>query len=53
LLPVLYDETMYLFDLSPHKSLFRRVYPDSVPTYEDYLLELQEHRIQRQLQQSQ
>ena len=36
LLPVVHENMMYLFDLSPSKSEFIRVEPDSVPTYRDY-----------------
>ena len=40
LLPVMYDGMMYLFDLSPTKSEFISLDPDSVPTYRDYQVAL-------------
>lgn len=38
-LPIIYKKLMYLFDLSPAKALFKRVDPDSIPTYRDYQAE--------------
>lgn len=36
MLPIIYDELMYLFDLTPTKSEFVKIDPGKVPTYRDY-----------------
>jgi len=41
LLPVMYDDIMYVFDLTPGKADFVRVDPKIVPTYNDYKNELE------------
>ena len=39
-LPIIHKKLMYLFDFSPAKALFKRVNPDSIPSYRDYQAEL-------------